>query len=649
MADIFVSYASEDRERVLPLIEAMEARGWSLWWDRQIDPGASFDTTIEKAISEASCVVAIWTQNSVHSNWVQNEAMDGLNRNILVPVLLDDVEMPLAFRRTQAARLGDWPKDGAVEFERFLRGVTNILANGEEAAVPEASEAWSANQMRSGDLAKRKKLLIGAGLLSGLLLVAGLSTTVLRDTAAPGPVKTAKAGQYPLSSIAVLPLTNLSGDTEQAFFVAGLHDAIITDLARISGLSVISRTSTLGYNGTTKTIPQIGQELSVGTLVEGSVLKVGDQFRLQVQLINAATDKHIWAETYDRTLDDVLSIYSEIARVIAGKVAVALKPAESAQLARVRTVNPGTYESYLRGMYHVRLATPEDMSLGLALLKEAVTRDPEDPLAWAGLALAWSVVGHGPNARPDALRNGQAAALKALELDPDLAEVHAALAETQMYYSWDWKTSGTSFERAIDLNPSLAVAHAHYSWHHALYADWDEALNEQKLAHKLDPLNPLFASWVAWMCVESGDLDEALHWAEKTIEINPGFPVGHYVMGLVQTNRGNFSEAIAAHERAGAISPAWAWGLPHTLAAAGRDKEARDVLATMAEVSHPDAWALAMAFTTLGDHDEAIRWLEYGYETRRDWMPWIGINAALAPLQDDPRMVDLKRRMGLPV
>jgi tetratricopeptide (TPR) repeat protein len=329
-------------------------------------------------------------------------------------------------------------------------------------------------------------------------------------------------------------------------------------------------------------------------------------------------------------------------------VAVALTPDEEKRLAQVKQVNPETYEAYLRGMYLVQQATKEEMNLGISLLKEAVAKNPDDALAWAGLALAWNSIGHGPSSRSEALPNGKAAALKAIELDDTLAEAHAALGESLIYYDWDWEGSERAYKRALELNPNLAIAHAHYAFHHALFGRWEEAIEQEMHAHKLDPRNPVWTVFLGYLTYYGGYPEEALKWTEVGSAINDDFPFNNYLKGLLFSLEGRFEESIASHRRAKAATSNFGWGLPHALAMAGQEEEARELLAELTQAEIPDTWAIALIYIELGDHDEAFKWLEVGYDQRRDWIPWIGVDSAFAALWDDPRMNDLLRRMNLP-
>jgi serine/threonine-protein kinase len=451
-----------------------------------------------------------------------------------------------------------------------------------------------------------------------------------------------------IRSIAVLPLENLSGDPEQEYFADGMTDSLITGLSKIGALQVVSRTSSMRFKGLDKPLPEIARELNVDAVVEGSVLREADRVRVTVQLIEGATDRHIWAESYERELTSVLALQGEVARTIAGEIHVELTPQEETRLVGARAVNPETYQAYLKGMYFLRKGTPEDSQRGLAYLQQAVDNDPADPLAYAGLALGYSVAGHGFAPSVENFPRAKAAALKALELDDTLAEAHAAMAEVKLYYDWDWIGAEKAFQRAFELNSSLALAHAHYSWYLFPFGRLEDALAEAKRAQELDPLSAHFTAYLGAAYWWAGQVDRAMDEARKALELNPGHPLGLYLLGAVYAEKGMFEEAIAAHQEARAIRPDLALVLGHTYALAGRRDEALRVVAESGEdYLQRNPWGVAEIYTALGEKDEAFRWLDVGYENRYNMMPWIGETPTFEPLRDDPRFQELLRRMNL--
>jgi TolB-like protein/Flp pilus assembly protein TadD len=452
-----------------------------------------------------------------------------------------------------------------------------------------------------------------------------------------------------IDSLAVLPLENLSGDADQEYFAAGTHEALVTKLAGISALRVVARASVLRYKGTEKAAAEIAKELDVDAVLTGSVARSGDRVRITAQLIDATTEGHVWAETYERSLRDVLSLQNEIVAAITGEIRLQLTPQEQAQLSRTRPVNPEAYEAYLRGMFQVNQLTPEGVKKGLALLHEAVAKDPAHPLPYAQLAIGYATLGHGPSPPPDAFARARTAALQALTLDDTVAQAHEVLAELIMYdeRTWDWPAAERAFQRALELNPALAQAHAHYGWYLVLFDRTDEALASVRRAQEVDPLTPLWPAMQALMYAET-DYDEALREAQKALELNPTFPLALHALGMAYAGKGLYEQALAAHEQAGALVPGFRWGVAYTYALMGRREDALRIATELAP-TRVNTMNLARIYAVLGDRDEAFRWLEAAYDQRHGNLPWIRNYSVLAPLRDDPRFAELVRRMNLPL
>ena len=493
-------------------------------------------------------------------------------------------------------------------------------------------------------------------ILGLLLLVLGGVTyqlfTEIRQispTARLGPM----AHEILPNSIAVLPLQNITGDPEQEYFVAGMHDALITDLSKIGALKVISRSSANVYRNVVQTVLQTGLELGVANIVEGSVFRTGDRVRINVQLIDTRTDENLWSENYERDIRDVLTLQSEVARAIAEQVRVKLTPDEESRLAQRRQVDPETYETYLKGMFHLNQYTPEGMQRGLAYLHEAVEKDPADPLAYAGLALGYTLIGHSPNPPAGAWATAREAATKALELDPLFPEAHGAMAEIQLYHDWDWDGAEQSFRRALQLNPNLDFAHAHYGWYFDLMGNSEKSIEQMKRARQIAPLTPIYSSWVAWLYLVDGRLDDAISEAQKSLELDSNFPVGLYVLGRAYTAKGMYEESIATHRRLLEIDPSSArWGLGETYALMGRSEDARKILNELAEnPGQKDLLFLGYVNALLGDKEAALTWLEAAREAHVDWFPWTateGQQDFIASLRLEPRFQKMVEKLGLP-
>ena len=460
---------------------------------------------------------------------------------------------------------------------------------------------------------------------------------------------TPEAGAAGFVPVAVLPMENVSGDSEQEPFVAGAHQALIGQLGRIGGLRMISRRSVLRYAGSGKSISEIATELGVDYLVDVTAIREGDTIHLQVNLIQAVPEeRQVWAQAYDRDASEVMALHGEVARGIASALDIDLTQEEEARLTGTRPVNPETYAAYLRGMFYLNKGTAEDFEQGMRYLNEAVERDPGDALAWAGLATGYITLGHGP-APPDGVwQFARAAADRAIRLEPDLAEAHAASAHIMVYAEWDWEGAEREFQRANELNPSMAMNHYHYAWYLALFERWDEAVEEHELAQQIDPLTPLMSAWLVAMYRIGGRLDEALAEAGRTLERWPGNPIGLRALGNIRVDQGLYDEAIELHEAMVAASPAWRGRLAVTYARAGRYDDAREQLAEM-EAEELTGWYAmqrASVHVALGEIDEAFELL--AFEPPHAWLPWTRSGLGFEPLRDDPRFDELMERMNFP-
>ena len=453
--------------------------------------------------------------------------------------------------------------------------------------------------------------------------------------------------------LAVLPFENLTGDPEQAYLADGIHESLITDLARLSGFSrVIARASVMAYAKTTKRLAEVGKELGVDTLVTGSVMRAAPKLKVTAHLIRAGTEEHLWSESYEREPRDILSLQNEIVRSIALKAKLTLTPAEQTRLAAARPVSPEAYEAYLKGKFQLNKMTPEGFEKALAYLNQAAEMDPANPLPQAALALAYARMGH--ERFPDFFARARTAAAKAESLGGEPpAEMYQALGMTKLYSDWDYAAAAKDLRRAMELNPSLGDPHRDYSWYLHLIGHRTEALAEMKRAQELEPLTPLFFADRGWQLWWDGKYDEALAEARKSLDLDPKFPEGRAVVGYVLAEKGQFDEAIGEHRKAGEDDPDWRWCLTRTYAQAGRKDEARKALAKFLG-EKPEAtgawagWFLAETYAALGENDEAMRWLEECYKKRQSFLPWIDQNPAFAPLRSDPRFQDLVRRVKAP-
>jgi tetratricopeptide (TPR) repeat protein len=343
-------------------------------------------------------------------------------------------------------------------------------------------------------------------------------------------------------------------------------------------------------------------------------------------------------------------LFSEIARTIAGEIKISVTPDQETQLVATRPVNPETYEAYLKGMFHLNKETPEGTKIGLAYLQQAIEKDPEDPLSYGALALGYAVSGHGPGAPPNAFEQAKAAAHKALKLDDNLAEAHAALAITKIFRDWDWESAAKDFQRALQLNPNLTWTRAFYAFYLLLFDRIDDALVEMRKVQKMDPLTPLWPVWQGWLYLYAEEYDEAIKETNKSLELNPNFPVALYIQGCAYALKGMHQQAIELLKKAGDLSPGWKSGLARIYALAGRLDEAKQTLAEL-EADHTpwDTWQIALIYVALGEKDQAFQWLEAAYgPPNHPYLPWMSCAPGFKPLRDDPRFADLLHRMNLP-
>ena len=406
MADVFISYARVDKARVAPLVAAIEARGWSAWWDPDITPGQEFDSEIEEELLAAAAVVVVWTQTSVASRWVRGEAREAADRNILVPVRFDGARLPMDVRAIHTIDLDDWAGDPAsVPFQDLARAIESMVAR-QRASRPAESGARTAG-----------------------------------GTPAPAP----------RVAICVLPFSNMSGEPEQEYFSDGISEDIITDLSKVSALAVVSRNTAFTFKGKHVDLPQVAKQLKVGYVLEGSVRRAGGRVRINAQLIEASSDNHVWAERYDRDLHDIFALQDEISEAIVRALKLKLLPEEKQAIVQRGTTNLDAYNLYLLARHHYTSGMLSDVRKNdtvIRLCRGAIELDPNYAQAWALLATAQryrlGISGEGDN--------GDAAATRALELDANLAEAHAAKAGV-LASSGDYDGARAEITQALRLDP----------------------------------------------------------------------------------------------------------------------------------------------------------------------------------------------------
>jgi TolB-like protein len=454
------------------------------------------------------------------------------------------------------------------------------------------------------------------------------------------------------NSIAVLPLDNLTGDSEQDYLVEGIHEAMTSSLSRISGLHVKSRTSTSTYKDSDKQVPEIAGELAVANVISGSVLFDGEVLRINVQLVDAARDEYVWTNTYEREVRDLLALHSEIAREVAGQISVELTPEETFRLAQTRQVDPEVYQAYVKGMHFVKKLNLPAIEMGLDYLQDAISLNPREPLAYAGLALGYNTIGHGVSSH-DAFPKAIAAAEKALELDELSGEAWAALAEAQLYYDWDWEKSERTFLRAIQLSPSLDHAYAHYAYLLLLLGRTEEAIEISEKARDLSPVDPLWAGFTAWIYMLEERWEKAEAIAEECLQFASTLDLCRYALGQIYSAQGRFDEAVAIHEQISQGDPFRNWALGISYGLAGQHDQAQAVIDALTVNATPrNQFHIALAYAAMGKIEEAATWMNVAYESRADWLPWVvnphAYGGAVEPLREHPGFKAIVDQMVIP-
>ena len=466
----------------------------------------------------------------------------------------------------------------------------------------------------------------------------------------------AKPANDHIRSLAVLPLENLSGDSRQEYFANGVTDELITAIAKINSIQVISRTSVMQYKGVhNKALPQIARELGVDAVVEGTLARSGDRVRITAQLIEASTDRHIWADRYERSSRDILLLENEIAKVIAEQLRGKL---DSHQQRRfdANSIDPDSHEAYLQGLYLWNRRTPAALREAVRYFTKALERSPTYALAYAARAHAYLLLGcMGIEAIPpsEAFPKVKADAEKAVQLDANSAEVHTVLAATRLAYEWDWRGAETEFQRAIELSPNHAPAHQWYGQCLCDLGRFEECLAETSRAHALDPAYLIAAVDVGHRLYDARRYADAIEPIRKVLEFNPDFAYAHRYLGQVYEANRMYPEALREMRKTlelSSYSPTDIAALGHTYAASGHRNEARKELETLDELAkrrYVSSYGRVLIYAGLGEKDRAFDWLERGFQERSTWMIRLRVDPRLDPLRGDARFTDLMRRVGL--
>jgi TolB-like protein/Flp pilus assembly protein TadD len=496
---------------------------------------------------------------------------------------------------------------------------------------------------RSHNTGSRKKLDV---LIFAVIVVILTYVGIKHDWR--GELETVRPGE--IRSIVVLPLVNLMNDPEQGYFVEGMHEALITELSKIKALRVISRTSAMHYKDSSKSVPEIARELDVDAVVEGSVLRAGNVVRVTAQLIEARSDRHIWADNFDRELNDILTLYAEVTREIVNHIKVTVTPDEQANLAISRPVNPEVYELYLKGHYLCNNWSPQEMQQGVKLLERAIKLNPQHAASQAQLAKCLVDSVFFDYIMPaEIIPLARAAAQKAVQLDDRLADAHVALGSVRYYLEFEPRAAEAAYLRALELNPNSIDLLMHVSWFYAQSGRHNEALEANLRAVELDPLSMGALMSLGQVYYLNRDFDEATREFEQALELGRNDPSAHYYLAWPLEQKGQFERAITLYQSAVELSkraPLYLSALGHAYGVAGMHEEALQILEELQRAAYPSPYNLAIVHLGLGHDEQAIDWLEKAYEARNSHLVYINRGAKFDPLRDNERFIDLLERIA---
>jgi TolB-like protein len=456
-----------------------------------------------------------------------------------------------------------------------------------------------------------------------------------------------------IRSLAVLPLENLSGDASQDYFADGMTDELITRLAQIPDLRVISRSSMMTYKQSRKPLAEIARELDVQAVVEGGVLRSSERVRITAQLIRLPADEHIWAHSYEGDLRDTLVLQNQVAQAIADQIRVTVSSQQ--HVPNPRAVNAQAYDAYLKGRYYWNKRTIEGLKEAINYFKQSISIDPSYAESYSGLADSYALAGDWANGilpPSEAFPLAKAAANEALALNDRLGEAHTSLAFVLDLYYWDWGAAEKQYELAINLNPGYAVAHEWYAWHLLFLGHAAEGMFEMRRAESLDPVSPIIRSNLADALTVSHLFEESVRQSRRTLALDPNFAVGHFHLAEALVQERQYEAAIAEFQQAIELSGHLALfdaNLAHAYALSGRRADALKIAKDMeARLDlNPAANArIALIYVGLGDLDQAMNWLNKAYDAR--FNPAILMRPTFDPLRSDARFRELRRRLGLP-
>jgi TolB-like protein/Flp pilus assembly protein TadD len=461
------------------------------------------------------------------------------------------------------------------------------------------------------------------------------------------------SGSDAIDSIAVLPFTNDSGDPEHEYLSDGISESLINNLSHLPQLKVIARSSSFRFKGKNTDPQEVAKALGVRAILNGRVARRGDRLQISAELIDTRDQRQVWGEQYNRSLSDILTVQEEIAQDISEKLRLRLSGEDRERLTKRYTKNSEAYQAYIQGRYFWNKRNKESLEKGIQYFNQAIEKDPNYALAYAGLADSYLILGNLSLLPPrEAYPKARAAATKALELDGALAEAHVSLAFIKHLFEWDWSSAERGFKQALQLNPNYGPGHQWYGVSLAARGRTAEAIAEAKRAQEVDPLSLTINAVVGWMFFLARQYDQAIEQEKKTLEMDPNFALAHSYLAVAYEQKGMYKEALAQFQNASIASEEVLLGeLGHVYAVAGRRSEAREVLNKMNELSkerYVPPYQMALIHVALGEKDQAFALLEKAYEDRFPWLIHLKVEPRLDPLRSDPRFEDLVRRVEQP-
>jgi TolB-like protein/DNA-binding winged helix-turn-helix (wHTH) protein/Flp pilus assembly protein TadD len=493
--------------------------------------------------------------------------------------------------------------------------------------------------------------VLAVAVLAGSALISGITVHYVRG------VNASKGKANRSSSLVVLPLENLSGDKEQEYFADGMTDDLIANLAKIRSLRVVSRSTAMAYKGTHKPLPQIASELNVDAVVEGTVLRVGNRVRITAELVQVSTDHHLWADTYESPIGNVLALQNRVSSAIVDEIRINLTKEDKERLAMKPAVAPEAYEDYLKGRYYWNKRSGEGFAKAIGYFEEATRKDPQYALAYAGLADCYGIIGatiYGNLPAAEAAPKAKAAAIRALEIDPSLAEAETSLATAKFNYDWDWTGAEEGFKRAVQLDPSYATAYQRYSLYLIALGRFDESFDQIKKARELEPLSISINASFGWRLYLAREYERSIAQLRDTLEMDPSYEWAHFILGQAYEQEGEYNLALEELREAVELShssPLMISALAHADAVSGNHSDALKLLAQLEAQSkqqYVSPFYVAIVYLGLGKNELAMNWLEKAYDDRSNGLVFLKVEPELDPLRSDPRFGALLRKLNFP-